>query len=80
MLLTHWYTGLSTARSRDDALHAPHHPPPIYDPSEDVYLHVRLPCPAPTPMLIVSQKRESAGSQTTIWDEDYIHLHLDSLH
>jgi hypothetical protein len=53
MLLTHWHTGLYPARSRDDALHAPHHPPPIYNPSKDVYLHVRLPRLAPKYILII---------------------------
>jgi len=79
MLLTRWHVGLPLARSRDGTIHPPHHPPSVHDPSKDVYLHVRLPAQTSITHLTISKKRESIGSKTPIWDEDYIHLYPDPL-
>lgn len=35
------HSGLPAARSRDGTIHAPDRTPPIYDPPQNVYLHVR---------------------------------------
>jgi hypothetical protein len=36
--------------------------------------------PLPPSLLTTTQKRESIGSEATVWNEDHIHLYFDSLH